>query len=820
MASSIPNWRVRTCLDTSYIIAMNHLLREDHVLRICETPFRWCVYLREKVDINCELIKVMVSRWADHDVSFRLSHELVPFTVLDVFMTTSFGIGGLEVPFDECIEGLVGEMFNRKSTSLSDLVEVFNVIVVDKNAEIDVVCRKSKVVANMPSRVLDDLDSLCLYDWATGVHKHLVDNLNKGMKKLMAGQIRSSLSLSGNLAVLQAWAVERFSLDGNPINRDFPRMLRWFRYKARTFEIIDDIFRTAEFKSEWYVGERVRDLPKIKAAFELFDGGIGVPQMPKRCRVDEAVDDSSDDGTFEANLEETLKKNNEEMMALSSRLVFLKNEVCKIRDIPIVNEEGVGGLDEEALGEEGVGGDDEEALGEEPLVEGGVGGVGEEPLVEEGVGVVDEEPLVEEGVGVVDEEPLGGEECVGGVHEEPLVEEGVGVVDEEPLVEEGVGVVDEEPLVEEGVGVVDEEPLGGEECVGGVHEEPLVEEGVGVVDEEPLVEEGVGVVDEEPLGEGVGGVHQEPLGGASNEEPVAQFEEEVQKVVEIVEIVEYEQPDAPQPMAIKPLRAVAADPRPNVNADQLYIAVGVRDRPHRIVSEIIGQTLSTTSIHTLSPRNYVDNMLVLFATTIFMHFEKRRTGVVKRILFSSLYADLIISDYLKKDKNRRVFSAHNYSSCLRAGHFSLADIPTTDFLFLPFCHNYHWWCYVVKISTLELFIIDSMAKGVRDRRRIDIHVAANLAHFFCMLYNKPEGSIAPLSYVQANIPSQPNLHDCGVIMLQAMELWDGQDKFNGTSMPQYSNEVLLAIRKRYVTEWILDEENIRLLDALDVYGML
>ncbi|WVZ16294.1 hypothetical protein V8G54_009276 [Vigna mungo] len=683
MASSIPNWRVRTCLDTSYIIAMNHLLREDHVLRICDTPFRWCVYLREKVDINCELIKVMVCRW---------------------FRST----------FDECIEGLVGEMFNRKSTSLSDLVEVFNVIVVDKNTDIDVVCRKSKVVANMPSRVLDDLDSLCLYDWATGVHKHLVDNLNKGMKKLMAGQIRSSLSLSGNLAVLQAWAVERFSLDGNPINRDFPRMLRWFRYKARTFEIIDDIFRTVEFKSEWYVGERVRNLPEIKAAFELFDGGIGVPQMPKRCRVDEAVDDSSDDGTFEANLEETLKKNNEEMMALSSRLIFLKNEVCKIRDIPIVNEEGVGGLYEEALGEEGVRGDDEEALGEEPLVEGGVGGVGQEPLVEEGVGVVDEEPLVEEGVG---------------------------------------------------------------------------------------------------------GVHQEPLGGASNEEPVAQFQE-VKKVVEIVEIVEYEQPDAPQAMAIKPLRAVPADPRPNVNADQPYIAVGVRDRPHRIVCEIIGQTLSTTSIHTLSPRNYVDNMLVLFATTIFMHFEKRRTGVVKRILFSSLYADLIISDYLKKDKNRRVFSAHNYRSCLRAGHFSLVDIPTADFLFLPFCHSYHWWCYVVKISTLELFILDSMAKGVRDRRRIDIHVAANLAHIFCMLYNKPEGSIAPLSYVQANIPSQPNLHDCGVIMLQAMKLWDGQDKFNGTSMPQYSNEVLLAIRKRYVTKWILDQENIRLLDALDVYGML
>ncbi|XP_022632840.1 uncharacterized protein LOC111240965 [Vigna radiata var. radiata] len=261
---------------------MNRLLTKDHFQRICETPFRWCVYLGEKVDINRELIKVMVCRWAGHDVSYRLSHQLVPFTVLDVFMTTGLGIGGLEVPFDECIEGLVGEMFNRKSTSLNDLVEVFNAIVVDKNTDIDVVCRlyifvclvvfffprKSKVVANMPSRVLDDLDSLCLYDWATGVHKHLVDSLNKGMKKIMAGQIRSSLSLSGNLAVLQAWAVERFSLDGNPINRDFPRMLRWFRYKARSFEIIDDIFRTAEVSTSF---KFVINIDDLNAAINMFE---------------------------------------------------------------------------------------------------------------------------------------------------------------------------------------------------------------------------------------------------------------------------------------------------------------------------------------------------------------------------------------------------------------------------------------------------------------------------------------------------------------------------------------------------------------------
>ncbi|XP_022634655.1 uncharacterized protein LOC106769352 [Vigna radiata var. radiata] len=151
-------------------------------------------------------------------------------------------------------------------------------------------------------------------------------------------------------------------------------------------------------------------------------------------------------------------------------------------------------------------------------------------------------------------------------------------------------------------------------------------------------------------------------------------------------------------MAIVPLRAVRGDPRPNVNADQLYIAVGVRDRAHRIVCEIIGQTLSTTSIHTLAPYKYIDNMLVLFATTIFMHFEKRRTGVVKRILFSSLYADLIVSDYYRMPKNRRVFTDHNYRSCLRVGHFSLADIPTADFVSEVFLFLLClWWCVTLFI---------------------------------------------------------------------------------------------------------------------------
>ncbi|KOM48340.1 hypothetical protein LR48_Vigan07g204400 [Vigna angularis] len=54
----------------------------------------------------------------------------------------------------------------------------------------------------------------------------------------------------------------------------------------------------------------------------------------------------------------------------------------------------------------------------------------------------------------------------------------------------------------------------------------------------------------------------------------------------------------------------------------------------------------------------------------------------------------------------------------------------------------------------------------------------------------------------------------------SMKIWDGEDKYNGKSMPQYTNEELLGIRKKYVWEWILDNENIRRMKMLAKYGML
>ncbi|KAG2390623.1 uncharacterized protein HKW66_Vig0254390 [Vigna angularis] len=642
------SWRLLISMDSSIIIEMNRLLRQCHVDRIRMTPFMWCVNINNPVEVNLKLLKVMVRRWVGNDNSFRVSQKLVPFRVVDVLMSLGLEIGGLEIPFDEVVGGLVGEMFKSKTISLKDLTDMFNVIVDDKNIEVDVVC------------------------------------------------IPQSVTLSGNVAVLQAWAVERLSLHGHPSHRFFPRIMRWFPFKART-EKIENIFMTGDLNMEWYIRNEDRHRPEIRAAFNMDDGGMSEGSKVEK---DDDEDESSDDGAWEAGAEERLRKNNEHIRALNAKIGVLTRELFEIYQTPIFHEEDACATDEEVGG--GVGGEENAEVGGE---------------------------------------------------------------------EEGDG---------HGVGGEENAEVGGEE-------------------------EGDGNEVDDPLG-----AHAEVRGDDENVRNI--------NFIEIEDDGDEGEPEV-VPLAIPPLRSFVGDPSTSVDVNQLYTAVSIREmNVHRVVSEIIGQSLSTTSIYTLAPMKYVDNMVVFFACTVFMYFEKRLCGVVKRFHFSPQHH--ILTDYRKRPHNRHVFTLHNYNTYLHSDHFGLEELPTADFLFLPFVHDDHWWCYSVKLRSMEIFVIDSLGKGIRDRKRIDTAVAENVARFFCILMNIPEGSIGPLTVKQANIPSQPNIHDCGVIMLKAMEIWDGDEKYNGKSMPEYTTEELLGIRKKYVCDWILDNDNISRMEALHLYGIV
>ncbi|XP_014524342.1 uncharacterized protein LOC106780552, partial [Vigna radiata var. radiata] len=212
--------------------------------------------------------------------------------------------------------------------------------------------------------------------------------------------------------------------------------------------------------------------------------------------------------------------------------------------------------------------------------------------------------------------------------------------------------------------------------------------------------------------------------------------------------------------------------------------------------------------------------VLIFAATMFMYFEKRSTRVIKRMIFSPMFATHFLIDNKRRVANRHVWQLIDYQPYFRHDLVRVEDLLSADWVFIPVVSNNHWWCYALKVRTMQFFVIDSMDKGIRGRGGIDRNIAKNIQRFWGLLINTYEDSKIAFNVEQAKIPVQPNTYDCGVIMMKVLEIWDGEDKYDGKSMPDYTNEDLAAFRKKYICDWILDAENLRRLGVLQHFGLL
>ncbi|XP_027905985.1 uncharacterized protein LOC114165600 [Vigna unguiculata] len=223
---------------------------------------------------------------------------------------------------------------------------------------------------------------------------------------------------------------------------------------------------------------------------------------------------------------------------------------------------------------------------------------------------------------------------------------------------------------------------------------------------------------------------------------------------------------------------------------KLYSSITVFGVPNRVVCNINGQILGTNECWGFGPRKKVDNMTHVLTDS--------RRMIVKR----------------------RQWTLRDYAAYFRAGLIVLEDILSADFLFAPIVNDDHWWCYVVNCKEKKLYVLDSIGHSNKSRRRIDNAVAHNMGLLFGMLMKCSELE-CPKFEVHCDItPIQPNLYDCGIIVLQMMELWDDEKKFDGNSMPNYTNEQLQLIRQQYIWRWILDVDNIYRQEVLQYYNAL
>ncbi|WVY93110.1 hypothetical protein V8G54_032198 [Vigna mungo] len=133
----------------------------------------------------------------------------------------------------------------------------------------------------------------------------------------------------------------------------------------------------------------------------------------------------------------------------------------------------------------------------------------------------------------------------------------------------------------------------------------------------------------------------------------------------------------------------------------------------------MGQLLTTKDCNSLGHRECVDNMVIIFVTTMFMYFEKRSTGSIKRIIFNPMFATHFLNDNKKRIVKRHVWQLSDYQAYFRNDLVRVEDLVNADWVFIPVVNSGHWWCYALKVCTMQFFVIDSLDKGIRGRSGID-----------------------------------------------------------------------------------------------------
>ena len=174
---------------TIYLSLLNKNLSEDQKLCIQRTPFWWFTLLNDSVKISKNVLGVLCNLWVERRGGFLLNSIIVPFKLLDVCLGLGLRIIGDVVDLDEVvIESLCRNIFSEKVT----VGVIYNYLLNHSECvEVDDFCRLYILIGIfeflLPNRnatvfpilfnIVDDLKSLCQYNWGRVVYEYLVGSL-------------------------------------------------------------------------------------------------------------------------------------------------------------------------------------------------------------------------------------------------------------------------------------------------------------------------------------------------------------------------------------------------------------------------------------------------------------------------------------------------------------------------------------------------------------------------------------------------------------------------------------------------------------------
>ncbi|WVZ03331.1 hypothetical protein V8G54_024137 [Vigna mungo] len=487
-------------------------------------------------------------------------------------------------------------------------------------------------------------------------------NLTKMKLKEMVNMF-NNIVVNKEVDVDVLWVYERLCLHDNSSCKVFPR-LRRFRSLDYDTEEIDLLLKKGEVQFDWYLSSTDQQNPIICAAFNM--DAVG------RSEVEPEI------GYYSC----------EYAVGARDQIAAVRKELRDRRKTPKVEQYRLF----MKLGNEGAGGDVEE----EPVVDGHEVAAHDEVAVD-----APEQGLPEQGA---HEEPTPEEVS----HVEATVDAAKEAVAEEDRHAEGV--IEEASHHEAAVDAPKEAVLQEGAHEKGAPEETAHHEATVDAPEEAVPDEGA-----HEEGAFVEAAHHEAVDEVAVDEASADAEAEDEEsvhqpppIINLADVEDDEVISHVQPLVVEPLKTFHGDPRESVDLFRLYYFVTRKGIMDSYVCEINGQLLTTKDCNSLGPRECVDNMVVMFAATMFMHIEKRSTEFIKRVIFSPMFsvkASHLLSDNKKRIANRQVWQLSDYHPYFPTDLLSVQDLVSADL--------------VRKVSSQQFFVIDSLEKGIRGRAGFD-----------------------------------------------------------------------------------------------------
>ncbi|MED6215047.1 hypothetical protein PIB30_109495, partial [Stylosanthes scabra] len=144
-------------------------------------------------------------------------------------------------------------------------------------------------------------------------------------------------------------------------------------------------------------------------------------------------------------------------------------------------------------------------------------------------------------------------------------------------------------------------------------------------------------------------------------------------------------------------------------------------------------------------------------------------------------------------------------------------IKSFPFLFAPILYSHHWWLYVLDVMNKKFYVLDSKNSEPRrgDRNKLNrfasnildqMRVRAGAETMFPrMTRNMVTHSLFP-KYIR--VPKQPNAFDCGIYVLEYMDIVNpihlGRKNFN---VPVWAEDELQRFREDFVERILYDGDN-------------